>query len=222
MPFQSLGLSPALARAAADMAFAEPTPIQREAIPPILRGADLLARAQTGSGKTAAFVLPLLQTLDAAPTSAGRRVQALVLAPTRELAAQIGETLRGLARHLERTPRIAVVFGGVSINPQMLRLRGGADIVVATPGRLLDLVEHNALRLSHVGTLVLDEADRLLDLGFADELARVLALLPARRQNLLFSATFPSAVEKLANALLSDPVHITIEAPAVADLLVQP
>ena len=221
MPFQSLGLSPALARAAADMAFAEPTPIQREAIPPILRGADLLARAQTGSGKTAAFVLPLLQTLDAAPTSAGRRVQALVLAPTRELAAQIGETLRGLARHLERTPRIAVVFGGVSINPQMLRLRGGADIVVATPGRLLDLVEHNALRLSHVGTLVLDEADRLLDLGFADELARVLALLPARRQNLLFSATFPSAVEKLANALLSDPVHITIEAPAVADLLVQ-
>ena len=210
MPFQSLGLSPALARAAADMAFAEPTPIQREAIPPILRGADLLARAQTGSGKTAAFVLPLLQTLDAAPTSAGRRVQALVLAPTRELAAQIGETLRGLARHLERTPRIAVVFGGVSINPQMLRLRGGADIVVATPGRLLDLVEHNALRLGAVAHLVLDEADRLLDLGFAEELARVLALLPARRQNLFFSATFPADVQALADGLLKSPVRVEV------------
>ena len=219
--FSDLGLPESLMQALRTVGYEVPSPIQAATIPPLLEGRDVLGTAQTGTGKTAAFVLPLLQTLDAAPTSAGRRVQALVLAPTRELAAQIGETLRGLARHLERTPRIAVVFGGVSINPQMLRLRGGADIVVATPGRLLDLVEHNALRLSHVGTLVLDEADRLLDLGFADELARVLALLPARRQNLLFSATFPPAVEKLANALLSDPVHITIEAPAVADLLVQ-
>ncbi len=221
MPFSQLGLSPALVRAATSQGYATPTPIQAAAIPVILRGADVLGSAQTGSGKTAAFVLPLLQLLASTPAESPRRVRALVLAPTRELAAQIGETIRSLAQHTGVPMKTAVVFGGVSINPQMMALRGGADIVVATPGRLLDLVDHNALRLSHVAMLVLDEADRLFDLGFADELGRVLALLPARRQNLLFSATFPQSVQALASSLLHKPEHITIEAPPVADAVVQ-
>jgi ATP-dependent RNA helicase RhlE len=189
MSFESLGLSPELLRASAAAGFASPTPIQLGAIPPALRGADLLGRAQTGSGKTAAYALPLLQHLqDSKPGP--RRTRALVLVPTRELAAQVGEVIRSLAQHLPQRPKVSVVFGGVSINPQMMSLRGGAEVVVATPGRLLDLVDHNALKLGAVSLLVLDEADRLLDLGFADELNRVLALLPAQRQNLFFSATF--------------------------------
>ncbi len=168
--------------------------------------------AQTGSGKTAAFALPLLQRLQLGTTGAKgqRRTRALVLVPTRELAAQVGEVLRSLAQHLQQQPKVAIVFGGVSINPQMMGLRGGADIVVATPGRLLDLVDHNALRLSAVAHLVLDEADRLLDLGFAEELQRVLALLPAKRQNLFFSATFPTAVQALADGLLNNPVCVEV------------
>jgi superfamily II DNA/RNA helicase len=143
-----------------------------------------------------------------------------VLVPTRELAAQVGEVLRSLAQHLPSRPRIAVAFGGVSINPQLMALRGGADVMVATPGRLLDLVEHNALRLSAVELLVLDEADRLLDLGFADELDRVLALLPAQRQNLFFSATFPPAVEALAGGLLRDPQRVDLPTPAQAEAVI--
>ncbi|MCJ0762975.1 DEAD/DEAH box helicase [Variovorax terrae] len=226
MPFSFPGLSPALARAASASGFAAPTPIQAEAIPVILRGADLLASAQTGSGKTAAFALPLLQHLLDGPQHTPRRVRALVLVPTRELAAQVSEVLRSLAQHLAQPPRVAVVFGGVSINPQMMGLRGGADVVVATPGRLLDLVGQNALRLQSVGLLVLDEADRLLDLGFADELARVLALLPAQRQNLFFSATFAPAVQALAASLLRDPVHVEVAAtpanePAILQRVIQ-
>ncbi|HSW15795.1 MAG TPA: DEAD/DEAH box helicase [Ramlibacter sp.] len=213
MPFSSLGLAPELARASAELGFASPTPIQTEAIPPLLAGRDLLAIAPTGSGKTAAFVLPLLQRLASAPAQGGRRVRALVLAPTRELAAQVGEVFRSVGRQLAQPPKVAVVFGGVSINPQMMGLRGGADVVVATPGRLLDLLERNALRLSNVEALVLDEADHLLDLGFAQELARVLAALPPQRQNLFFSATFPPAVQALAEPLLRDPVRLTVTAP---------
>jgi len=222
MPFHALGLPPALASAAAELGFATPTPIQVEAIPVALSGADLLATAQTGSGKTAAYALPMLQKLASASPSTGRRpVRALVLVPTRELAAQVGEVVRSLAQHLPVRPKVAVAFGGVSINPQMMELRGGADVVVATPGRLLDLVEHNALKLQAVECLVLDEADRLLDLGFADELARVLALLPARRQNLFFSATFPAPVQALAQGLLVNPTRIDIPASnAVADAVV--
>ncbi|MDO9293464.1 MAG: DEAD/DEAH box helicase, partial [Hydrogenophaga sp.] len=220
MPFISLGLAPTLAQAAAELGFTAPTPIQLEAIPAVLGGADLLATAQTGSGKTAAFALPLLQRLQSGPVHTPRRVRALVLVPTRELAAQVGEVLRSLAQHLPSRPRIAVAFGGVSINPQLMALRGGADVMVATPGRLLDLLEHNALRLSAVELLVLDEADRLLDLGFADELDRVLALLPAQRQNLFFSATFPSAVEALAGGLLRDPQRVDVPAPAQAEAVV--
>ncbi|MDP2416777.1 MAG: DEAD/DEAH box helicase [Hydrogenophaga sp.] len=220
MPFTYLGLVPALAQAAAELGFAAPTPIQQAAIPAVLQGHDVLATAQTGSGKTAAYVLPLLQRLQGAPLHTPRRVRALVLVPTRELAAQVGEVLRSLAQHLAERPKVAVLFGGVSINPQMMALRGGADVVVATPGRLLDLVDHNALRLSAVDTLVLDEADRLLDLGFAEELTRVLALLPPQRHTLFFSATFPSEVQALAGGLLQAPERIDIPSAPVADAMV--
>jgi superfamily II DNA/RNA helicase len=190
-------------------------------LPAVLQGRDVLAQAPTGSGKTAAFALPLLQRLVQAPNAQPRPVRALVLVPTRELAVQCAAVLRDFAVALPRRVEVALAFGGVSINPQMMALRGGADVVVATPGRLLDLVEHNALRLDQVQTLVLDEADRLLDLGFADELARVLALLPAARQNLLLSATFPGKVQTLAHALLSDPVRIRVDGPAEAPDIVQ-
>lgn len=212
MSFESLGLSPALVRATRERAYLEPTAIQAEAIPVALRGVDVLGCAQTGSGKTAAFALPILQRLADTRRDRPRRVHALILVPTRELAAQVGDTFRHLAQYLPEPLKVAVLFGGVSINPQMMGLRGGADIVVATPGRLLDLIEHNALKLGEIQTLVLDEADRLLDLGFADELASVLQELPARRQNLFFSATFPPAVQGLADQLLRDPVRIEVEA----------
>lgn len=217
MPFASLGLVPALVRAATDLGFTSPTPIQAQAIPAALGGADLLGQAQTGSGKTAAFALALLQRLHTQPAPATRRVRALVLVPTRELAAQAGEVVRRLAQHLQPRPKVAVVFGGVSINPQMLALRGGADVVVATPGRLLDLVDSNALKPGAVELLVLDEADRLLDLGFADELQRILALLPAKRQNLFFSATFPAGVQGLADALLHEPVRVQVASTAASE-----
>lgn len=211
MPFESLGLVPALVQAAAERGYAEPTAIQAAAIPAILQGRDVRGSAQTGSGKTAAFSLPLLQRLaDEAPASP-RRVRALVLVPTRELAAQVGEAMRGFAQQLPGRLKVAIAFGGVSINPQLMSLRGGADIVVATPGRLLDLVEHNALKLGAVSMLVLDEADRLFDLGFAEELGRILALLPAQRQNLLFSATFPNAIQALADSMLRDPAVIDVQ-----------
>ncbi len=202
-----------------------PTAIQAEAIPPILLGRDLRGMARSGSGKTAAYALPLLQLLMAGDASP-RRLRALVLVPTRELAAQVGETLRGFAQHLPVRLKIAVAFGGVSINPQLMALRGGVDVMVSTPGRLLDLVDHNALRLSALSMLVLDEADRLLDLGFAEEVGRILALLPPVRQNLLFSATFPAAADALAERVLRDPVRVEVEAapetvPAIAQRAIE-
>ncbi len=214
MSFSSLGLSPALVRAVAGLGFDAPTPIQAQAIPQVLLGVDVLGQAQTGSGKTVAFALPLLQRLQSAQPGTPRRTRALVLVPTRELAAQVGEVLRSLAQHLPQPLRVAVLFGGVSVNPQMMGLRGGTDVVVATPGRLLDLVAHNAVRLSAVELLVLDEADRLLDLGFADELGRVLALLPVKRQNLFFSATLGPLVQGLAASLLHEPVRVRADGPA--------
>ena len=216
MPFLSLGLSPALAHAATTQGFSEPTPVQTLAIPPVLAGSDLLACAQTGSGKTAAYALPLLQRLVTAPAAArqtyARAVHALVLVPTRELAAQVGELLRALAQTLPQPPKVVVLFGGVSINPQLMALRGGADIVVATPGRLLDVVKNNAAQLATVRCLVLDEADRLLDMGFSEELTQILGQLPPSRQNLFFSATFPDDVQALAQRLLRNPVRVDIEA----------
>ncbi|UXH77577.1 DEAD/DEAH box helicase [Roseateles amylovorans] len=208
--FASLGLSAPFVRAAEELGYVEPTPIQVAAIPAALTGRDLLASAQTGSGKTAAFAFAVLQQIDARVRPALRRTQALVLVPTRELAAQVGESLRQIGQFLQEPVKVSVLFGGVSINPQMMALRGGAEVVVATPGRLLDVVAQNALKLSDVSCLVLDEADRMLDGGFADEVTRVLALLPSRRQNLLFSATFPEAVRALTAELLRDPVRVEI------------
>ena len=226
MPFSSLGFSPALLpvllRAITENGYLTPTAIQSEAIPAALQGRDIVASAQTGSGKTAAFALPLLHRLAETPTGTTRRVRGLILVPTRELAAQVGEAIVSLAKYLPQRIKVAVVFGGVSINPQMMNLRGGADIVVATPGRLIDLIDHNALTLASVSLLVLDEADRLLDLGFGEELGRILALLPAQRQSLFFSATFPQAIETLAASMLTDPLRIEVQAaPQVAPDIVQ-
>jgi ATP-dependent RNA helicase RhlE len=212
LSFSSLGLSTDLLRAISDRGYLVPTLIQQTAIPPILEGKDVWACAQTGTGKTAAFALPLLQQMLKHGRDTPLRLRTLILVPTRELAAQVGESFRLYARYLQRPTKIIIVYGGISVNPQMMALRGGADIVVATPGRLLDLVDHNALRLADVSTLVLDEADRLLDLGFSDELARVFERLPPRRQNLLFSATFPPDVHRFAEQLLNDPVRIDVPA----------
>jgi superfamily II DNA/RNA helicase len=225
MPFSLLGLSPALCAAARAAGFKEPTPVQTQAIAAVLQGQDVLACAQTGSGKTAAFALPLLQraledALAGRTSSGERRAHTLVVVPTRELAVQVGEVFKGLAQSLPQPLKITVVFGGVSINPQMMGLRRGTDIVVATPGRLLDLVDHNALDLGAVRTLVLDEADRMLDAGFSEELQRVVAMLPAKRQNLFFSATFAPAVNALAQSLLHSPLRIDVlpQAGSVPDI----
>ncbi len=216
MPFSALNLSEPLCRAVADKGHTVPTPIQTAAIPVILRGGDVLASAATGSGKTAAFVLPLLQRLatQIPPRSAGRIVRALILVPTHELALQVGESVRRYGRYLLPSQKTLVVYGGISINPQQTALGTGADVLVATPGRLLDLIDQNAVSLAAVSVLVLDEADRLLALGFAAELGRIIALLPPDRQSLLFSATFPPKVETLARTLLHDPERIGIASDA--------
>ncbi len=210
MPFSSLGLRPELLKALKPKDYPAPTPIQTLAIPAALQGSDVQACAQTGSGKTAAYALPVLELWLRQPRSQPRAVHSLVLVPTRELAVQVGETLRSLATPLPSSLKITVVFGGVSINPQMMGLRGGTDIIVATPGRLLDLLDKNALSLSKLNILVLDEADKLLDLGFQDELQAILKCLPTRRQNLLFSATFAPAVQGLADSLLKQPARFDV------------
>ncbi|UGQ44695.1 DEAD/DEAH box helicase [Massilia endophytica] len=207
MSFSSLGLAPELADAVAGIGYEQPTAIQAAAIPAALRGADVLGSAQTGSGKTAAFALPMVHALISGKRER-RGLYGLVLVPTRELATQVGEAIRKLVQRLPQPVKVSIAFGGVSINPQMMALRGGTDIMVATPGRLLDLVEHNALKLDATSVLVLDEADKLLDMGFSEEIASILAKLPARRQNLFFSATFPPAVQALASAMLREPVRI--------------
>jgi len=217
--FRALGLCDSLLRATSAQGYLEPTPVQVATIPAALRGEDVWASAKTGSGKTAAFVLPLLQMLGVRGRSLQHPapVYGLLLVPTHELALQIAEAVSILGAYLPSPPKSVVVVGGLSINPQMLALRGGADIVVATPGRLLDLVDNNALSLAGVQVLVLDEAERLLSLGFAAELARVMTLLPPQCQKLLFSATFPPAVRALAEALLHEPTQINIDAGAIPD-----
>jgi ATP-dependent RNA helicase RhlE len=219
MPFDTLNLTQPLLRAISEQGYASPTAIQLAAIPAILEGRDVWACAQTGSGKTAAFGLPILQLLSERAAMREHTVRALIVAPTRELTSQIGESIRSYARYLPNSLKVLTVFGGVSINPQMMALRGGADILVATPGRLLDLIDQNALTLKGVEILVLDEADRLLELNFAEELQRTISLAPARRQNLLFSATFPSEVHALATELLDDPVRI--DAPSVETQMIE-
>ena len=211
MSFTSLGLRAELLRAVAEQGYSEPTPIQCQAIPPILAGRDLMGGAQTGTGKTAGFTLPLLQRLMTAgkPARARRPIRALVLTPTRELAAQVSESIITYGRHLPLTS--TVVFGGVSINPQKTRLSRGVDILVATPGRLLDLVGQQSVELSKVDILVLDEADRMLDMGFIHDIRKVLALLPEHKQTLLFSATFSREIKQLANKLLRSPALVEVE-----------
>lgn len=209
MSFNSLGLAVELQKAIADKGYTEPTPIQLQAIPLILDGGDLLGGAQTGTGKTAAFILPLFQRLMASPPlRRTNAVRALVLAPTRELAAQIGESARDYGKYLPF--RSAIIFGGVKINPQIEKLRQGVDIVVATPGRLLDHVNQRTIDLSKVEFLVLDEADRMLDMGYIRDIRKILALLPKNRQNLLFSATFSDEVKKLADGFLKTPKLIEV------------
>ncbi|NJN30615.1 MAG: DEAD/DEAH box helicase [Synechococcales cyanobacterium RM1_1_8] len=211
MTFDNLGLRAELLRAIEEQGYSEPTPIQRKAIPIVLQGQDVMAGAQTGTGKTAGFTLPLLQRLSASPSRGSQRpVRALILTPTRELAAQVGESVELYGRHLPL--RSAVIFGGVKINPQIKKLRHGVDILIATPGRLLDHVGQKTVDLSQVEILVLDEADRMLDMGFIHDIRKVLALLPqgTQRQTLLFSATFSPEIKQLANRLLHNPELIEV------------
>ncbi len=213
-PFASLGLSEPIQRAAAELGYRTLTPIQEQAIPVVLTGADLLAGAQTGTGKTAAFALPILQKLSTTPAAAARSpstVRALVLVPTRELAAQVEQSFQNYGRYLSL--RSLILIGGVKINPQMQKLRRSVDILVATPGRLLDHIQQRSVDLSQVEILVLDEADRMLDMGFIRDIRRILTLLPKNRQNLLFSATFSPEIRGLADGLLHDPVRVEVASP---------
>jgi ATP-dependent RNA helicase RhlE len=205
MSFDSLGLKPELLRAVADKGYTQPTPIQTQAIPAVLSGSDVLAGAQTGTGKTAGFTLPLLQKLG---TRGGRNPRALVLTPTRELAAQVAQSIADYGKYGDL--RTQVIFGGVSEKPQIAGLRQGCDILVATPGRLLDLAEQRAVSLTEVQVFVLDEADRMLDMGFIHDIKRVLKLLPERRQNLMFSATYSDDIRDLANRFVRNPVAIQV------------
>ena len=207
--FAALGLSEPLLKAVADQQYAKAYPIQRDAIPSILRGKDILGIAKTGSGKTASFVLPILELFHRTNSASSQYASVLVLVPTRELAGQVTEVFQTLGMHLFPKVKTVAVFGGVSINPQMKAVYG-ADIIVATPGRLLDLLNQNALRLSDVEILVLDEADKMLELGFADEMNRLFDLIPAKRQTILFSATLGDAIQDINASLLRNPVRIEI------------
>ncbi|MGO0306357.1 DEAD/DEAH box helicase [Endozoicomonas acroporae] len=208
MTFASLGLSLPILQAITEQGYKQPSPIQAEAIPAVLAGQDVMAAAQTGTGKTAGFTLPILELLSRGERARPNQVRALVLTPTRELAAQVAESVATYGRHLPI--RSSVVFGGVKINPQMMNLRRGADILVATPGRLLDLYNQNAVKFKHLEVLVLDEADRMLDMGFIHDIRRILALLPQQRQNLMFSATFSDEIRQLAKTIVHHPVEIDV------------
>jgi ATP-dependent RNA helicase RhlE len=212
MSFSELGLAPELLKAIADQGYTEPTPVQSKAIPPVLLGQDVMAAAQTGTGKTASFTLPMLHRLkEFANTSvspARHPVRALILTPTRELAAQVQDSVKAYGKYLAL--RSAVVYGGVNIDPQIAELRAGVEILVATPGRLLDHLHQKTVNLSQVQFLVLDEADRMLDMGFLPDLKRILATLPARRQNLMFSATYSDDIRGLAKQFLTDPVNVEV------------
>lgn len=207
--FASLGLSEPLVKAVTEQQYTKPYPIQQDAIPPILRGKDILGIAKTGSGKTAGFVLPILELFHRTKNVSSRYASVLVLVPTRELAGQVADVFQELGAHLFPKVKTVAVYGGVSINPQMQAVHG-ADIIVATPGRLLDLINQNALRLSDVEILVLDEADKMLELGFADEMDRLFALLPKQRQTILFSATLGDAIQDINATLLRNPIKVEV------------
>ncbi|MBL1141559.1 MAG: DEAD/DEAH box helicase [Proteobacteria bacterium] len=208
MKFETLGLSEELLRALRDTGYTSPTPIQAQAIPAILKGSDIMAAAQTGTGKTAGFTLPILQLLSDKAKIRNNRVRALVLTPTRELAAQVQESVFTYGKYMNL--RSAVVFGGVGINPQMMKLRKGVDVLVATPGRLLDLYNQNAVRFDNLEILVLDEADRMLDMGFIHDIKKIMALLPKKRQNLMFSATFSNEIRQLAKGIINNPIEVDV------------
>ncbi|UTV87105.1 DEAD/DEAH box helicase [Cobetia amphilecti] len=204
--FASLGLSAPVLKAIAEMGYSTPSPVQAGAIPAVLEGRDVMAAARTGTGKTAGFALPLVERLSQSAPAGARKIKAMIVTPTRELAAQIDENVTAYSRHLKL--RNAVVFGGVKINPQISRLSSGVEILTATPGRLLDLHSQKAIDFSDLETLVLDEADRMLDMGFIHDIRRLLKLLPTKRQTLLFSATFSDEIRGMANKLLNDPVAV--------------
>ena len=208
MSFDTLGLSDALLQAVAKQGYNTPSPIQAQAIPAVLEGRDVMAAAQTGTGKTAGFTLPLLQKLSTGKKAGSNKVRALVLTPTRELAAQVHDSVSTYGQNLDL--RSAVVFGGVKINPQMMKLRAGVDVLVATPGRLLDLYNQNAMRFDELEVLILDEADRMLDMGFINDIRKIMKVLPARRQNLMFSATFSNDIRDLAKTIVNDPVEVSV------------
>lgn len=210
MSFSELGLSEVLLQIVKKYDFPTPYPIQIAAIPAILSGKDVLGIAQTGSGKTASFVLPILQQFQNKPAAKNRHIKALIVVPTRELAVQVGEVVKIFSENLPRPVKSLAVFGGVSINPQMIQMQG-VEILIATPGRLLDLADNNAMQLSEIDILVLDEADKMLNLGFKDEMNRIFALLPKRRQNLLFSATLGKDIDTITEILLRNPVKIEVE-----------
>jgi ATP-dependent RNA helicase RhlE len=208
MTFTTLGLSDSLLRAVAHTGYTIPTPIQAKAIPAILSGGDVMAAAQTGTGKTAGFVLPMLQQLGTSANAGPGRTRALILTPTRELAAQVHQSILTYGKHERLTS--AVVFGGVNINPQLRVLRRGVDLLVATPGRLLDLFQQNAIRFDAIEVLVLDEADRMLDMGFIRDIRKIIKLIPQRRQNLMFSATFSKEIRQLASSICNKPIEIDV------------
>ena len=208
MSFATLGLSESLLRAVTEKGYDTPSPIQAQAIPAVLEGKDVMAAAQTGTGKTAGFTLPLLQRLSKGQPGRPNQARALILTPTRELAAQIAENVEAYGRYLSL--RSTVVFGGVKINPQMMRLRKGVDVLIATPGRLLDLHQQNAVAFDQLEVLILDEADRMLDMGFIHDIRRILKTLPAKRQNLMFSATFSDDIRDLAKTIVNNPVEISV------------
>ena len=211
MTFSTLGLSAPILKGVAGQGYETPSPIQARVIPSVIEGRDVMAAAQTGTGKTLVFTLPVLERLLKRAPVRANQVRALVLVPTRELAVQIGESVATFGRHLHL--RSTVVFGGVKINPQMMKLRGGVDVLVATPGRLLDLHSKNAVKFDWLEVLVLDEADRMLNMGFIHDIRKIIALLPNQRQTLMFSATFPDEIRDLARGLLHNPVEISVAPP---------
>ncbi|MFT6791414.1 MAG: ATP-dependent RNA helicase RhlE, partial [Cellvibrionaceae bacterium] len=211
MTFASLGLAKPILEAVTEKGYDTPSPIQAKAIPVVLEGKDVMAAAQTGTGKTAGFTLPILHILSKGQLAQANQVRALILTPTRELAAQVADSVATYGKHLSL--RSAVVFGGVKINPQMMKLRGGVDILIATPGRLLDLYNQNAVNFKQLEVLVLDEADRMLDMGFINDIRKILAVLPKQRQTLMFSATFSNDIRKLAKSIVNNPVEISVSPP---------
>ncbi|MEJ6641611.1 MAG: DEAD/DEAH box helicase, partial [Akkermansiaceae bacterium] len=208
MTFDELGLDPQILKAIQDKGYTTPTPIQAQAIPAVMAGGDVMAAAQTGTGKTAGFTLPLLDRLIKGERARDQQVRTLILTPTRELAAQVSDSVMTYGKHVKLCS--IVIFGGVPVTPQLKRLQHGADILIATPGRLLDLINQGAIKFDRLEVLILDEADRMLDMGFINDIKKIISKLPRKRQNLMFSATFSDDIRKLAKGLINNPTEISV------------